>query len=429
MGIPCRSVRRHSGTPPPAIRPTIGTRDDAVAPGRSAWQRAANAERGHDGGARRRPRPARQLRVRTVGARGPGAVGPLWTQRHSHPPRQRARGLAASSTARCCSCWRSPRCSRSSSAQAIIIGVILVVSVGLGFVNEYRAERAPRRLHSSVHHTAVVLRDGPSSSVDVTDLVPGDVVRLALGEVVPADVRLIEVNGLECNESVLTGESMTAEKSHRTGRRQTPHSRTRPTWRSWGRSSARARHRGRVRDRGRRAVRPDRGRPRRAPARDRLPGGAAPVLLSAAVGGGGLTVIILVDQPAAAPAPDRLAAVRPGDRRRASRRSCSPPWSAPAWPPGRGDWPGCKVLVKRLVCIEDLGDIDVLITDKTGTLTDGHITFPRRRGSGRGARMRCCARPAGHRRRPASRSAGRRQRHWTPRCGESAAARPRHRRA
>lgn len=97
--------------------------------------------------------------------------------------------------------------------QAIIIGVILVASIGLGFVNEYRAERASAALHSGVHHMAVVRRDGRFVKVDVNVLVPGDVIRLALGEVVPADVRLIDVNGLECNESILSGESTASEKS------------------------------------------------------------------------------------------------------------------------------------------------------------------------------------------------------------------------
>ena len=100
------------------------------------------------------------------------------------------------------------------SLQAIIIGIILAASIGLGFVNEYRAERAAAALHSGVRHTAVARRDGTSSPVDVTELVPGDVIRLSLGEVVPADVRLIEVTGLECNESILTGES-TARRSRR----------------------------------------------------------------------------------------------------------------------------------------------------------------------------------------------------------------------
>src|ERR1700688_516963 len=98
------------------------------------------------------------------------------------------------------------------SKQAIIIGVILAASIGLGFVNEYRAERASAALHSGVHHTAVVHR-GRVVTVDVNGLVPGDVIRLTLGEAVPADVRLIDVNGLECNESILSGESAASEKS------------------------------------------------------------------------------------------------------------------------------------------------------------------------------------------------------------------------
>jgi Mg2+-importing ATPase len=99
------------------------------------------------------------------------------------------------------------------SLQAIIIGVILAASIGLGFINEYRAERAAAALHSGVRHTAVARRDGTFVAIDVTELVPGDVIRLSLGEAVPADLRLIEATGLECNESILTGESMSSEKS------------------------------------------------------------------------------------------------------------------------------------------------------------------------------------------------------------------------
>jgi len=95
----------------------------------------------------------------------------------------------------------------------IVIGVILLASVGLGFVNEYRAERATDALHSRVTHRAVAVRGGVAVEVDVTALVPGDVVRLGLGEVVPADVRLLETTGLECDESVLTGESLPAPKT------------------------------------------------------------------------------------------------------------------------------------------------------------------------------------------------------------------------
>jgi P-type Mg2+ transporter len=94
----------------------------------------------------------------------------------------------------------------------IILGII-TLSVGLSFVNEYQAARAVDALHSRIRHTAVTRRGGHAVAVNVTDLVPGDVVRLDVGDVVPADLRLLEANGLECDEAVLTGEATPAEKS------------------------------------------------------------------------------------------------------------------------------------------------------------------------------------------------------------------------
>ncbi|MGO8852395.1 P-type ATPase, partial [Mycobacterium sp.] len=97
--------------------------------------------------------------------------------------------------------------------QALIIGVILAASIGLGFINEYRAEQAAAALHSRIRHTAIVRRDGRFVDVDVRDLVPGDVIGLSLGQAVPADVRLIQTAALECDESILSGESTGSEKS------------------------------------------------------------------------------------------------------------------------------------------------------------------------------------------------------------------------
>ena len=97
--------------------------------------------------------------------------------------------------------------------EALIIGAIMVMSVGLSFFNEYRSEKAVEELHSEIKHLAVVDRDGAPAEIAVTQLVPGDVAHLRVGDVIPADLRLIEVHELECDESVLTGESQVVEKT------------------------------------------------------------------------------------------------------------------------------------------------------------------------------------------------------------------------
>ena len=79
-------------------------------------------------------------------------------------------------------------------ANAIIIGVILAASIGLGFANEFRAERAADALHDRVRHTVVVVRDATPMNVDVTEIAPGDVVRRRPAPVVPADMRLLEAH-------------------------------------------------------------------------------------------------------------------------------------------------------------------------------------------------------------------------------------------
>src|SRR5579859_3378002 len=95
---------------------------------------------------------------------------------------------------------------------AIIILAIVGLSVGLGFFNEYRSERVIEALHASILHRALVLRDGKPGPVDVTDIVPGDVVVLRTGDLVAADVRLLEARELEADEAVLTGEAMPKTK-------------------------------------------------------------------------------------------------------------------------------------------------------------------------------------------------------------------------
>ena len=202
-------------------------------------------------------------------------------------------------------------------SDAVIIGVILLPSVGLGFVNEYRAEKAAEALHSSIRHRCVVLRSGHPRSADVTQLVPGDVIELQLGEIVPADLRLLAIAGLECDESVLTGESVPAEKSAEAVPAGTPLAELSccalmgTVVRSRYRPGRRGRHGGRDR------IRPDRPRPLRPPAGDRVPSRAAQVLHAARrKSPASLTALHLRHQRGLAPTSHRRTAVLARHRRR-----------------------------------------------------------------------------------------------------------------
>ena len=95
---------------------------------------------------------------------------------------------------------------------ASFITVILVVNTILSFVQEYKASRMMASLKSYVVEEVTVLRDGKPVNLGVTDVVPGDVVLLEEGMRVPADARVIEEHALAVDESMLTGESVPAEK-------------------------------------------------------------------------------------------------------------------------------------------------------------------------------------------------------------------------
>ncbi|NUS57520.1 MAG: magnesium-translocating P-type ATPase, partial [Streptomycetaceae bacterium] len=245
---------------------------------------------------------------------------------------------------------------------ATIIGVIVALSVGLGFVNEYRAERASQALHDRVRHAVEVVRDGRRVPVDVTALVVGDLVGLHLGTVIPADLRMSDVDGLECDESILTGESLPVAKHpgdaalmgtvvHRgTGQGIVTATAGRTQFGrlalSLGTRQPETRFQAGLRRFSRLLV-------------------VVAGLLTAAI----FATNLLLRRPlldallfslaiAVGITPQLLPAVVTTSLAAGSRRLAR-----------RG------VLVKRLVCIEDLGDVDVLVTDKTGTLTTGAMTF------------------------------------------------------
>ena len=95
-------------------------------------------------------------------------------------------------------------------AFSIVLAVVIVSTVG--FVQEYKSEQSVAALKELIAHRCVVLRDGVPEDVLAADLVPGDVVQLAAGVRVPADMRLFETANLAVNESLLTGEVEPASK-------------------------------------------------------------------------------------------------------------------------------------------------------------------------------------------------------------------------
>ena len=247
-------------------------------------------------------------------------------------------------------------------SDAIIIGVILTVSVGLGFVNEYQAARAAASLRKRIAHWVTVYRDGQPVQLAATELVPGDVIELHLGDIVPADLELIHTIEFECDESALTGESVPAVKE--------------PGGQAFmgtivhaGSARAQVVATGKNTQFGKISQGLEEQAPQTAFQKGLNKFSFLLVQIALA-----LTILIFVinlilHRPlidavlfslaiAVGISPQLLPAVVSTSLTQGSHRLAKH-----------------KVMVKRLVSIEDLGNIEVLFTDKTGTLTEGEVSY------------------------------------------------------
>lgn len=97
-------------------------------------------------------------------------------------------------------------------ADAIIILAIVLISVILDFTQEFRAGRAAEALRKRVATTATVLRNGSKQDVELHELVPGDIIFISAGDLIPADARILEAKDFFVDQSALTGESFPVEK-------------------------------------------------------------------------------------------------------------------------------------------------------------------------------------------------------------------------
>ena len=261
-----------------------------------------------------------------------------------------------------------------SVSGGIVICVILLLSLMIGTFNAWRSERTADSLKKRISHSASCLRDGVYSEVDVKLLVPGDIVRMYDGEVIPADIRLLKVEDFSCDESALTGESRPAKKSVEAD----PKAVSVVDCKSCALMGTIVREgsaTGVVVATGAQA---ELGSIACQLAASRAPtdfqvgikkysnflmivaliGTILILMINGLLGKGWLSSALFAFSVAIGITPELLPVLVSTSLSAGSRMLAKK-----------------KVLVKQLMCIEDLGGVDVLVTDKTGTITNGHISF------------------------------------------------------
>ncbi|AGN02572.1 P-type ATPase, translocating [Salinarchaeum sp. Harcht-Bsk1] len=257
---------------------------------------------------------------------------------------------------------------------AVLIAIILLANGIFGFVQEYRAEQSLEALQDLASPTVTVRRGGAETRIAATEVVPGDVVVLGQGDVVPADCRILEAGSLEVDEAALTGESVPVEKSADPVDADAPLAERssmcyKGTNVTRGSATAVVVATGMETQVGEIATSLEQAENRQTPLQqdlDRLGKrlGLAVVALSATIvpllvlGGGrslvqsALTAVSL----AVAAVPEGLPAVVTLTLALGVRKMA-----------------GEEALVRTLPAVEALGAIDVVCTDKTGTLTEGEM--------------------------------------------------------
>ncbi|MDZ7687866.1 MAG: calcium-translocating P-type ATPase, PMCA-type [Halobacteriales archaeon] len=257
---------------------------------------------------------------------------------------------------------------------AVLITIIVVANGVFGFVQDYRAERSLEELRELAAPTATVLRDGEPTDIEATGVVPGDVLVLKSGDVVPADGRLIETTDFETDEAALTGESLPVSKSVEAVESNTPVAERacmvyKGTSVTRGRANAVVTSTGMETEVGGIAEELATTEETDTPLQNELNSlgtklGVGVVVLSAVVAPllllrgtepvqAGLTAVSL----AVAAVPEGLPAVVTLTLALGVRKMSDE-----------------NALVRRLPSVESLGSVDVICTDKTGTLTKGEMT-------------------------------------------------------
>jgi len=260
---------------------------------------------------------------------------------------------------------------------AVIAGIVVFITI-FGFAQDYRAERSIQALREMSTTHAIVRRGGEKREIDAKRLVPGDIVFVESGDIVPADARLIEESNLQVNESSLTGESLGVSKELGTIDAETSLAERKnmvykDTVVERGSGVAVVVETGPESEIGQIATALGEAEDRETPFQselDRL-GKLIAVGVVAAVGIIALVELVIGDTPplqvfltavgiAVSAVPEGLPAVVTLSLALGARRMAEK-----------------NALVRRLPIVEALGSVDVICTDKTGTLTEEEMTVQR----------------------------------------------------
>ncbi|MCL4436929.1 MAG: magnesium-translocating P-type ATPase [Thaumarchaeota archaeon] len=257
--------------------------------------------------------------------------------------------------------------------QAVIILSMIALSVILGFFNEYRAEKIVEKLQQNVSFKAVAIRDGKPTEIESSLLVLGDIVHVYVGDIVPADIRILESKDLQVNEAALTGESFPVEKNFDRLNLQHPTPQQLTNYLFMSTVVVHGSGRGIVVSTGRNTEfgSISKSLARVHPETEFQKGvkqyGKMLFTLTLALAIGIFALNMLVGHPlidsllfslaiAVGLVPELMPAIVTISLSQGARNMAK-----------------ARVIVKRLVSIEDFGNMDVLCTDKTGTLTEGKI--------------------------------------------------------
>jgi len=259
--------------------------------------------------------------------------------------------------------------------EPIIILLILFANGIFGFIQDYRAEKSIEALKKMSTPNSVVLRDGKKVEVDSTKLVPGDIVFLEQGDAVPADVKILEADSLSTDESALTGESRKVQKEPSVKDKDTPVAeRTNMAFMDThvvkGRGKAVVTETGMNTEVGNIAEEIEDAEDQQTPFQEEVDilgkrigylvvgiVTLVAIIQATLTGAGPMTVLLIAIGLSVAAIPESLPAIVTLTLALGSKKLLAK-----------------NALVRRLPVVEALGSINYIVTDKTGTLTEGVMT-------------------------------------------------------